>query len=485
MTWDEKTVTSLIGEMRTHGGDFTSIEVKRGAGGLPDLGETLCAFGNMPDGGVIVVGVDENNGFALVGVPDPAAVERSIAAQARTAVNPPVSVHFDTVPVAEAQVVVATITGLPPSDRPCRNGGRPYLRQADGDYVMSVQEEQQMLALRERPRYDAAPVDGTSVADLDSRLTEAFLRNSRARSRRIADVEDNTALRRKGVLEAHGGRLTLGGLYALGQYPQQYAPSLAVTCAVVTPPGTTDRLVDLAHLDGPIPDLLDDAIEWLTRNLRTGVRVGADGHNYDHPELPLSALRELVANALVHRDLGPHTQSKRVEIRLRDDRLVISNPGGLWGVSRQQLGMAGGKSAVNEHLYDICALAATVGGARVIEGEGGGIGEVRRSLATWGADPPIFIDKAVSFTAVLVRPPLARAPAVQGAVVTANRTDLSGRIMEALAGGSLNRRAIEDRCGLTPSQVRYALGKLVKQGRVRMEGGLGSRNTTYSLPTSS
>lgn len=144
-----------------------------------------------------------------------------------------------------------------------------------------------------------------------------------------------------------------------------------------------------------MPDLLDGSMDWLRRNLRSGVRVAPDGSNFDHQEFPLGALCELVANALVHRDLGPHTQSKRVEIRLRPDRLVISSPGGLWGVSRQQLGKPGGKSAVNEHLYDMCTLLTTSRGARVIEGEGGGIGEAQRALADWPVDLPIFVDKAV------------------------------------------------------------------------------------------
>lgn len=486
MDWDAANIMKLVDELRLHGGDFTSVEVKRGSGGCPDLTTTLCAFGNMPDGGSIVVGLDENHGFSPSGVADPAVIERGIASQARTAIVPPVSVSFTTVPIEGTHVVVAEVAGLPASERPCRTSGRAYLRQADGDYVMSAQEEQQMLALRDRPRYDAVAVDGTSAADLDEELVQAFLRNVRASSRRVTSVDDTTALRRKGVLEADGTRLTLGGLYALGEYPQQFAPNLSVTAAVVTPSGSPDRLVDLAHLDGPIPDLLEGSLEWLRRNLRTGVRVGTDGHNYDHPELPYAALREIVANALVHRDLGPNTQSKRVEIRLRDDRLVISNPGGLWGVSRQQLGFPGGKSAVNEYLYDICTFTETSQGARVIEGEGGGISEAQRALADWHAEMPIFIDRGVSFTAVLMRPRSTPAIKIQedsAAPPLGGWPDAPTRILSALADGPLDRRTIADRCRLTPSQVRYALNKLITQGKVQMNGGLGSRNTTYCVPS--
>jgi ATP-dependent DNA helicase RecG len=237
-------------------------------------------------------------------------------------------------------------------------------------------------------------------------------------------------------------------------------------------------LIDLVHLDGPIPDLLDGAMEWLRRNLRTSVRVGLDGHNYDHPELPLAALRELVANALVHRDLGPHTQSKRVEIRLRNDRLVISNPGGLWGVSRQQLGLPGGKSAVNEFLYDICTLTPTPQGARIIEGEGGGISEAQHLLAQWPAALPIFVDKAVTFTAILMRPNSQQSLSPS---VPTPTNDVPVQIMSALSERPLTRRDIATTCHLTASQVRYALNKLIKQGKVHMNGKLGVHDTTYTL----
>lgn len=481
MSWDARAVRELIDEMRAHRGDLTSVEVKRGSGGVPDLAATLCAFGNMPGGGVIVVGLDEHREFFPVGVDDPAALEQGIAAQARTAVSPPVAATFTTVLLAGKSVVVAEVAGLPASLRPCHAGGRAYLRQADGDYVMSAQEEQQMLAARDRPRYDAIPVDRTTVDDLDPNLVGMFVRAVRTGSRRLREVDELTLLRRKGVLEANGARVTMGGLYALGQYPQQFAPSLSVTAAVVPQPGSADRLVDLVHFDGPIPDLLDASMEWLRRNLRSGVRVDKAGNNFDHPEFPLAALRELVANALVHRDLGPHTQSKRVEIRLRPDRLVISSPGGLWGVSREQLGTPAGKSAVNEYLYDVGAYLSTPHGARVIEGEGGGIGEAQRTLADWPAGLPIFVDKAVMFTVILMRPDASvgstLGPSPESVVVGDSRA----RILAVLSAGALDRRAIGERTGLTPAQTRYALGKLVSSGQAVMNGGLGARNTTYSL----
>ena len=390
-------------QLREHGKDFDDVEVKLGAGGVPELGDTLCAFGNMPNGGTIIVGLDENAGFAAVGVARPGLVEESIANQARNAVVPPVQVSFSEADVDGATIVIATVAGLPSNHRPCRYQGRAYLRQADGDYVMSELEVQQLLALRERPRHDARAVEGTSIAHLDSALTADFISAARASSRRLASEPDEVVLARKAVLAADGQHLTTAGLYALGRYPQQFLPSLSITAAVLLDPRSGQRTRDRMDMDGPLPEMLETALEWVQRNTVTTIRFGSDGHGRDATELPMVAVRELIANALVHRDLGPHAWTQRVEIRLRADELVITNPGGLYGVSLQQLGTPTGKSAVNEFLYDICKLTRSPAGHRVIEGEGGGISEVRRSLRAVNLRPPRFSDAGVRFTAILPR----------------------------------------------------------------------------------
>lgn len=403
MEWTAEAVRDLLGELRAQGKDFEDVEVKLGAGGVPNLGRTLSAFGNMPNGGTIVVGLDENNGFALVGVTDPGLIEQGIASTARNAVAPPVQVSFEEAVIDGATLVIATVAGLPSHQRPCRFQGEAWLRQADGDYQMSELETQQIVAMRERPRYDATPVEDTTTADLDTHLTASYISAVRATSRRLVNESDEVVLMRKSVVASDGIRLTVAGLYALGAYPQQFLPSLSITAAVQLDPRSGQRTRDLVHLDGPLPELLDSAVDWVQRNTLTTTRFGSDGHGRDEPELPMVAVRELIANALVHRDLGPHTRTQRVEIRLRANDLVITNPGGLYGVSLRQLGTETGKSAVNEFLYDICKFARTPSGNRVIEGEGGGIREVQRALRAANMRSPRFLDAGVRFTVLLPR----------------------------------------------------------------------------------
>lgn len=401
---DDEQLADLVSTLRRRAGDMDSVEVKSARGGVPHVAETLCAFANMPGGGVLICGLDEEDAFRPVGLSDIASLERGIADQARSAVVPPPHCEFSDGHVDGLLVLVCQVHGLPLRDRPARYSGQPYLRQADGDYVMSEQEVALIELQKRLQPYepDTQAVPGSSVADLDDDLVQQFVAAVRRGSRRLAAAMEDEVLRFTGVV-TETGTLTLAGLYALGNYPQQFNPSLSITCAVHLPRTAGARTRDLVHLDGPISAMLDDAMAWVVRNTRTVMGYDQRGQGRDVTELPMQAVREIVANALVHRTLAPLMNSKRVEIRLLDDRLVVTSPGGLWGVGEAQLGRPGGKSAVNPRLYDLCRNARMADGSRIIEGEGGGIAEALSALREAGLRPPRFIDRGVSFTVLISR----------------------------------------------------------------------------------
>lgn len=89
MTWDEKKLREQVALLRRRRGDSKAVEVKLAAGGLPrDTAKTVCAFGNVPDGGTILLGIDESKDFAFTGVANPAAMEAALVDQARKTVSP-------------------------------------------------------------------------------------------------------------------------------------------------------------------------------------------------------------------------------------------------------------------------------------------------------------------------------------------------------------------------------------------------------------
>ena len=58
----------IIDDLLARRCEWQTMEVKSAHGGSPKVYDTLSSFSNQQDGGVIVFGVDESNGYKLVGV---------------------------------------------------------------------------------------------------------------------------------------------------------------------------------------------------------------------------------------------------------------------------------------------------------------------------------------------------------------------------------------------------------------------------------
>lgn len=485
MIVDRDDLTEALARLELEGGDCLEIEAKTFSEySHAALGPTLSAFANLPGGGTILLGVSENP-VSVVGVERPRDLKKALVSQARQGFSSEITVDVHDLDLDGRTVVVANVQEAPVNSKPCRwkKTGSAYLRQYDGDYRMSLQEEQQLLLRHERPREDSAPVPGTSAGSLDDDLVQSFLRAVRAGTTVFATRPDAEVLLDLNVL-TESGEATLAGLYALGRYPQKQFPELSITAAITGEGDEEDgvRASDRLMIAGPLPRMLTDAVAWVSRAMRTSIHFGDDGHGRNVHEYPLVAVRELIANALVHRDLSEPALSKGIEIRLLRDRLIISNPGGLWGLSLDQLGTRDGKSAVNEYLYNVCTFATDGEGRRVIEGLGSGIREVRRALHDADMEPVRFQDTGVRFTALLPRGALLSPQDLEW-LSELDVRDLSVAQRHALVemrhGKSWTNSSYRRRFGVDSEQARRQLQELVGRGHVAVSGRRGA--TSYSL----
>jgi len=482
----------VIRSLRDDGTDSAGVEAKSALGGVPsELDRIICGFANRPGGGLLLLGLDERNGFSASGVWDLSGAQQAVASIARKSLDPPAHVAISTEEIDGSRIVIAEITELSPSQKPCRvrATGRAYLRSHDGTYEMSDVEAAALVANRGRPGFDREPVPGaTSAGDLDRGLVADYRETCRASSTALARLDDDDLLLRTGVVTSDGVP-TLAGLLALGVYPQQHFPNFVIRASVTPrpsdPPGT--RASDVRSFDGPLATMLDEATRWVQRNTRTRVRFGADGHGVDEPEYPAAAVRELVANALIHRDLGPHATSYPISLTLEHNRLVISNPGGLWGITVDRLGKGGISSARNDVLLGVAKNVRTSGGRRVVEGLATGISTVLSSLSAAGMVEPEFIDQGVRFTVLVPNHALLGADDLTWLAQTASGIPLSDTQRHALVamrrGVRWTNRSFREQFPRDPTKARADLQALVDAGLAVAEGERGAR--TYALATGS
>ncbi|MPV52298.1 hypothetical protein GCO27_04295 [Corynebacterium sp. zg331] len=272
----------------------------------------------MPDGGLIIIGLDAADGFAVVGLDEPGKIAQGVVSQARSdALSPSVTVDVEIVQYEGRNLVLCEVAGLPLPDKPCLYEGVAYLRQFDGDYRMS-DVELQMIADRKRhsalddPGWlapDAISVTGSSRADFDSDIVASLIENTRRGTYRYRGHSDEAVLYDLGALDAQG-QATVAGLYALGSYPQRFAPSWGASAAVQLD-GEGACATETCFCRGPVPEMFRDLMDWAARNISADIAYRRNGHAVDVPGLPAVAVREIIANALVHRDLSVLTRGKR------------------------------------------------------------------------------------------------------------------------------------------------------------------------------
>jgi ATP-dependent DNA helicase RecG len=222
----------------------------------------------------------------------------------------------------------------------------------------------------------------------------------------LSDVEilDNVRV----TTNSPSGRVpTLGGLLALGKYPQKYFPQLNITL-VVLPTVTGEhlrdgtRFLDSQTIDGSIPEMVAEALSAVTKNLTRRAVIAGVGRE-DWYEYPIEAFRELIANALVHRDYHPLARGTQVRIELYPDRLAVLSPGGLYGtVPRESLLSETVTSSRNSFLAKLLEDVEMPGTSRTIcENRGSGLLATAALLREAGLEPPVILERVREFDVVI------------------------------------------------------------------------------------
>jgi ATP-dependent DNA helicase RecG len=468
-------LSEIVKDLRRQGSDNAGVEVKAAAGGFPEnTASTFSAFANTPGGGMVVFGIDEANGFAPVPVYDVAECQKAASNVARSALEPPIAVTAEVVPFEGTDAVVVYVPEADRTVKPVRvtKTGKAYVRLYDGDYPLSGAEEQILIAQRGQPRDDDRTVDEADGDDLDRAAVAAYIDRRRASSRRFQGMSDETVLIRTGVLAKDGARPTLAGLLALGVYPQQYFPSLAVQANLVDETAAA-RAIDTEYVTGPIPAMIDGCVSWVARVTPTAiVSDAATGAVRDLPTFPPIAVRELVANALIHRDLSPASVNQPITLRVtRGQGLLLANPGGLYAISVEGLGK-GPSSLRNARLTEILQFVHDERGDRVVERLGSGIPETEQALLDAGLPPLRFDDRGIRFTVFVDEAPA-------GGGWTGVSLAASG-LLQRLSDGPATIPQLAAASGRSPHQVRYLIRQLLASGHVTRRA-LDGRTNLYSL----
>ncbi|MGO1592665.1 MAG: AlbA family DNA-binding domain-containing protein [Ancrocorticia sp.] len=188
---DSGKLSAIVESLRQIGTDKQRIEVKSGVG--KSVLETLSAFSNG-DGGMLIVGLSESDGFSLVDAFD-AGSQRDKLMNSCKKLTPVVRPEIDIVPFESGALLVAELDPMVSHDKPCyvtergRYGGS-YIRTGDGDLRLQKYEIDRLIEEKTQPSWDAEVVPGARISDLDEEVLQNFISSQRIqRPRTFANGE--------------------------------------------------------------------------------------------------------------------------------------------------------------------------------------------------------------------------------------------------------------------------------------------------------
>lgn len=390
----QEELVRIVHEIQKLKSESQNIELKSAHKGCPTkLFDTLSSFSNQDDGGIIIFGISESDNYEIVGVYDPQDLQKKVTEQCKQ-MQPAVRALFTVCEMDEKAIVSAEIPSVDISERPVfyKGVGRikgSFIRVGDSDELMSEYEIYSYDAFRKRIRDDIRVVENAKLSLLNKDRLSEYLKSVKEQRRNLADnVSDEEILELMGVTADNVP--TLAGLMTFSRYPQTYFPQLCITAVAVpgTEMGTTgpdgERFIDNKRITGAIPEMLDEAVDFVRKNSRTKTIIDDSGHRIDKPEYPVKAVREAILNALVHRDYSIHTENVPVRIEMYRDRLDIISSGGLYGkITIDSLGRVRPETR-NAALANMLELL------HVTENRYSGIPTIRMECRNAGLPAPVF-----------------------------------------------------------------------------------------------
>ena len=384
----------LVYDVQRQKTETQTIELKAAVHGCPTkLFDTLSSFSNQDEGGIIIFGLDETDGYTIKGVYDAQDLQKKVTEQCKQ-MEPAVRALFTVCDIDGKLIVSAEIPAVDISERPVfyKGVGRikgSYIRVGESDELMSEYEIYSYDAFRKRIRDDIRVIEEAGTQLFDLQRLNSYLSAVKLERKNLADsVSEAEILELMAVTK--NGTPTLAGVMTFSKYPQTYFPQLCITavCLPGVEHGTVgsegERFIDNKRITGAIPDMLEEAVEFVRKNSRIKTIIDENGRRVDKPEYPIKAVREAILNALVHRDYSKHTENVPIRIEMYRDRMEITNSGGLYGkIAIDALGKVHPETR-NAALANMLELL------KVTENRYSGIPTMRKEFLDAGLPAPVF-----------------------------------------------------------------------------------------------
>ncbi len=280
-----------------------------------DYLKTICAFANTT-GGTLFVGKDDKG--KIVNVNDykklmediPNKIRNHLGITAETNLNEENNNYY-------IQIVV------PAYSNAISLRGRYYKRIGSTTLELTGNSLNDFLLSKSGKTWDDIIEDRATLDDINQDSISTFLRAAK-KSDRLPDTEGLTKIQLLQKLRlAEGEKIKRAAIILFGKDPGKFYPNTSVKIGRFGKAGDDLKFQEVE--EGNLFHLLKETTDQLNRKFFTKPIDFEGLQRIERGEYPVGALREMLLNALVHKDYAGST----IQIKMYDDRFNIWNEGTL------------------------------------------------------------------------------------------------------------------------------------------------------------
>ena len=297
-----------------------NIEYKSSLKELKEIMKTICALSNTK-GGTIFVGVDDSG--KKIGV----------KIGKNTIENLSNTIRRDITPTPEIEIKhegkILRIDVKEHKFKPTFYKGVAYKRVGNTNQKMTPTEIRTAF-MNPTPFEDR--VSDKTYEFVDEYTLEEFIKRAYELKRIPTKEQKKNILEKLDLVE--NGKLKNSALLFFGKDPSIVYPICAIKFAAVSSEQfDTENILELQEISGPVQKMIEKTVELIEKHLPKKYEIKGIIRE-EKPILDISVARELVTNAVIHRD---YDFPSYVYVLITPNKLEISNPGPLIGLKIEDL----------------------------------------------------------------------------------------------------------------------------------------------------
>jgi len=273
--------------------------------------------------------------------------------------------------------------------------GRFLVRDGQQNRPLRLAEVHGLMARRGVTSFEAQEHPQATLDDLDWDRARQYAN----RVQRVPNLDPTEILQRRGCVTSPSGadqpRPTHAGLLLFGKAPSRWPTSACITAVRYPRQEMGDQFVR-EEITGTLPDQIRKAEAFLTDNSTKEVTLEG-WRQAERPVYPGAVLREVVVNAVAHRDYA--IQGENVRVFVFADRVEVYSPGQLPGHVTVE-------NIVEERFSRNPILVQVLADLGFVERLGYGIDRMLRLLEEAGQPPPRFEETDAGFRVTLYARPM-------------------------------------------------------------------------------